>query len=131
MSAIHDHMDAVLAPLEAQGFVLCEPTLTPAIPADKHGVVYYVPNVRPLAQLDGARRAIAWNVAVISPVTGMKAASGPLLDALLDVLKVVEAEPTTTWTSADMEPYNDTLWCYAVEVGMYAIDVPDDVPDEP
>ncbi len=124
-------MDAVLAPLEAQGFVLCEPTLTPAIPADKHGVVYYVPIVAPLPQLDGRRRAITWNIAVISPVTGMKAASSPLLDALLDVLNVLEAEPTATWASAAMQPYGDTLWCYSVEVTVYANDVPDDVPDEP
>lgn len=121
MSAAHDEMAAILATLP-DGFVINEPTLNPVIPPGKHGIICYVPTLAPLSQLDGAQRQITWNVAVISPITGMKAAGGPLLDALFDVVAVLEKSKTATWTAADMEPYGDTLWCYSVQVTMYAND---------
>lgn len=120
MSDAFDYIAAVLAELP-DSFVINEPTLTPVIPPEKHGIVYYAPTLAPVATLDGGkRREITWNVAVISPITGMQAAGPPLFDALWAVIDVLEKSQTVRWTSATMEPYNDTLWCYSVQVTMYA-----------
>lgn len=118
MSTAHDEFRAVLAKLP-NTFVLNTPTLSPVIPPDKFGLIFYASAVDPVPQLDGGFRDPTWTLAVISPVTSLEAAADPLFDALYEVLDVLDAEKTTRWTNATMEPYNDTLWCYTVQVKMY------------
>lgn len=118
MSEPYAHMQAILEELP-DTFVINEPTLTPVIPPGKHGIVFYVPSMVPVAQLDNTMRDVTWNVAVISPVTGMKAAADPLFDATNEVIDHLETKETVRWTSATMEPYGEAFWCYRVEVAMY------------
>lgn len=119
MSAAFDELNAILATLP-DTFVINEPTLTPVIEPGKHGIVFYVPTLSPTRQLDNGTMEVTWNIAVISPVTGLKAAGPALFDATIEVLGALETAKTTRWDSATMEPYNDTLWCYSVIVTMYA-----------
>lgn len=120
MSAPYDELKAVLEPLP-DTFVFNETTLSPVIPPGKHGLMYYVANLAPVdIGLGKVFRDHTWNLAVISPVTGMEAARAPLLDALHEVITVVEASKTVRWTDATLEPFNDRLWCYSINISMYA-----------
>src|SRR5690606_24915793 len=102
------------------------------IPTGKHGLMYYVSGVgrAEVAALGRRRfRVHTWNLAVISPVVGMEAAAGPLLDAMHEVIDALEKSDTLTWTDATLEAFNDTLWCYSIQAQMYAEDVPDPVQE--
>lgn len=131
MSIAYDEMAAVLAPLlisdtdgEPPKFVMNETTLNPVIPPEAHGLMYYVANLAPVDTGFGkVFRDHTWNLAVISPVTGMEAARGPLLDALHEVVDVLEKSKTVRWADANLEPFNDTLWCYSINITMYAENV--------
>lgn len=109
-------------------FVLCEPTEKPVIPPGKHGLVYYIANGAP-ATLDRFRD-LTWDLAVISPITGMKAAGRLLWSAVNDVIDVLEAEKTARWTNVAIEPYSDSLWCYSLQVTMYAEKTDDAEPED-
>lgn len=123
MSAPYDALAAVLADLP-DTFVLNETTLNPVIPPGKHGLMYYVATLAPVdIGLGKVFRDHTWNLAIISPVTGMEAARGPLLDALHQVIDVVEKSETVRWTEANLEPFNETLWCYSINITMYAENV--------
>lgn len=123
MSAPYDALLAVLETLP-DTFVLNETTLSPVIPPGKHGLMYYVARTAPVDTGFGkVFRDLTWNLAVISPVTGMEAARGPLLDALHEVIDAVEGSKTVRWTEATLEPFNDTLWCYSININMYAENV--------
>lgn len=120
MSIAHDAFRTVLDALPAERFVLSpEPTLNPVIPPGKHCLIFYAAAVDPVPLGNGAVRDPTWKLAVISPVTSIEAAAGPLFDALYEVLDVIEKAPTTRWETATMEPYGETLWCYSVDVKMY------------
>lgn len=123
MSAAYDAFEEALNVLP-DTFVICEPTLNPVIPTGKHGLMYYVSAVEEatVATL-GKFRVHTWNLAVISPVTGMEAARGPLLDALHEVIDALEKSRTVTWSDATLEPFNDTRWCYSIQIQMYAQNV--------
>lgn len=99
-------------------FVLCEPTLNPVIPPGTHGLVYYIASGAP-ATLDRFRD-LTWDLAIISPLTDMKAAGRELWTAVNQVLDVIEKEPTARWTTVAIEPYGEAFWCYSVQVTMYA-----------
>lgn len=118
MSEAHDRFREVLAELP-DTFVMNDLTLSPVIPPDKFGLVFYASAVDPVPQLDGNFRDPTWTLAIISPVTKMEAAADPLFDALYQVLDTLDAAKTTRWENATLEPYNDTLWCYTVQVKMY------------
>lgn len=129
MSVPYDGLKSVLSTLP-DTFVLCEPTLNPVIPTGKHGLMYYVASIgRAEVAALGRFRVHTWNLAVISPVVGMEAASGPLLDAMHEVIDALEKSDTLTWTDATLEAFNDTLWCYSIQAQMYAEDVPDPVQE--
>ena len=129
MSVAHEHMRTVLDTLP-DTFVLNTMTLNPVIPTGKHGIVFHLVSSVPGGYLGKDRlRDATWAVAVISPVTGPEAASQALEAALDEVLDVLETEPTVRWTTAVLEPYNERLWCYAVEVQMYNRVVPDPEPE--
>lgn len=120
MSIPYDEMLSLLEPLP-DTFVLNETTLNPVIDPGKHGLMYYVARLEPVQNGFGkVFRDHTWNLAVISPITGMEAARGPLLDALHEVITVVEKSKTVRWTEATLEPFNDTLWCYSINISMYA-----------
>lgn len=108
-------------------FVLCEPTLTPAIPAGKFGLVYYIASGQP-ATLDRFRD-LTWDLAIISPITGMRAASRELWAAVNQVLDAIEDSKTTRWSNVAIEAYNESLWCYSLQVTMYAQKT-EDTPEE-
>jgi hypothetical protein len=123
MNEAYDALAAVLAPLP-DTFVFNETTLSPVIPPGKHGLMYYVASLAPVdIGLGKVFRDHTWNLAIISPITGMEAARGPLLDALHAVIDAVEASKTVRWTEATLEPFNDTLWCYSINITMYAENV--------
>jgi hypothetical protein len=123
MSEPYEGMAALLSPLP-DTFVFNETTLSPVIPPGSHGLMYYVASLAPVDVGFGkVYRDHTWNLAIISPVTGMEAARGPLLDALHEVIDVVEASDTARWTDATLEPFNDTLWCYSINITMYAENV--------
>ena len=117
MSEVYDAMAAVLSALPDDEFVINEPSLTPAIPPGKHGVMYYVAQATP-AVLDRFRD-VTWDLALISPITSMQAAGEPLFDALMALLDVLEDDQTVRWTSAALEPFGDTMWCYSLQITMY------------
>lgn len=119
MSAEYDAFRALLDPLP-DSYVINEPTLTPVIGPTQFGLVFYIASGVPTAQLDGTRD-ITWDLAVISPVTSLKAAGEELWDAVNVVLDAIEKSKTARWNSATLEPYNDALWCYNVQVTMYAV----------
>jgi hypothetical protein len=123
MSAEYDAFRALLEPLP-DTFVINDPTLTPVIPPGKFGLVFYIANGVPTAI---GPRDITWDLAIISPVTSMKAAGEDLWDAVNVVLNELEKAKTARWNSATIEPYNDTLWCYSVQVTMYAVNEPEEV----
>lgn len=128
MSVAHEHMKTVLTALPGT-FVINSMTLNPVIPTGKHGIVFHLVSAVPVENLGKDRmRDTTWAVAVISPVTGPEAASEALEAALDVVLDALEAEPTLRWTTATLEPYNDRLWCYSVEVQMYNQVVPEPEP---
>ena len=112
------HMQAILEELP-DTFAINEPTLSPVIDPDKHGIVFYVPSMAPVHLLNNSTRDVTWNIAVISPVTGMKAAADPLFAATNEVIDHLETKNTVRWVSANMEPYGEQYWCYRVEVTMY------------
>lgn len=118
MSAEYEAFRALLAELP-DNYVINEPTLTPVIGPGQFGLVFYIANGVPTALLDGTRD-ITWDLAVISPVTSLKAAGEDLWDAVNVVLDAIEKSKTARWNSATIEPYNDTLWCYNVQITMYA-----------
>lgn len=121
MNEAYDAIQAVLAPLPSERFVRNETTLNPVIPPGKHGLMYYVAALAPVdIGMGKVFRDHTWNLAIISPVTGMESARGPLLDALHEVITAVEASDTVRWTEAVLEPFNDTLWCYSINITMYA-----------
>lgn len=124
MSEPYDSFEAILHQLP-DTFVLNETTLSPVIPPGKHGLMYYVAQLSPVDTGFGkVFRDNQWNLAIISPVTGMEAARGPLLDALNEVITVLEENSSTVrWTEATLEPFNDTLWCYSININMYAENV--------
>lgn len=103
-------------------FVLNEPTLSPVIPPGKHGLMYYVARMAPVQTAFGKKfRDMTWNLAIISPVTGLDAARPPLLAALNEVVDVFEKHSDTArWEEATLEPFADTLWCYSINITMYA-----------
>jgi hypothetical protein len=117
MSAEYDAFRALLEPLP-DAYVINEPTLTPVISPGQFGLVFYINNGVPTAL---GPRDITWDLAVISPVTDMRAAGEALWDAVNEVLAAIEKSKTARWNSATIEPYNDTLWCYNVQVTMYAV----------
>jgi len=113
----YEEFERVLSGLP-DSFVLCEPTETPVIPPGHHGLVYYIASGAP-ATLERFRD-LTWDLAVISPVTDMKAAGRLLWSAVNQVIDVLEAEKTVRWTTVSLEPYNTKLWCYSLQVTMYA-----------
>jgi hypothetical protein len=116
VSAEYDAFRALLEPLP-DTFVINEPTLTPVIPPGKFGLVFYIASGAPTAI---GPRDLTWDLAIISPVTSMKAASEDLWEAVNAVLEAIEKSKTARWNSAEIEPYNETLWCYSVQITMYA-----------
>jgi hypothetical protein len=120
MSAAHDAFTAILDVLPDDAFVISEsPSMNPVIPPGKHCLTFYAAAVDPVPLGAGKFRDPTWKLAIISPVTSIEAAAGPLFDALYDVLDVLEAHESTRWETATMEPYGETLWCYSVDVKMY------------
>lgn len=130
MSAPYDAIEAVLNTLPDM-FVLNETTLSPVIPPDHFGLMYYVGRLAPVdIGLGKVFRDHTWTLSVISPVTGVEAARGPLLDALHEVIDAIEASKTVRWSEANLEPFNDRLWCYNIEISMYGENVQDDEEEE-
>ncbi|WP_036963685.1 Rho termination factor N-terminal domain-containing protein [Promicromonospora kroppenstedtii] len=99
-------------------FVINKMTLNPVIPTGKFGIVFYLANTAPVATFS-AQRNNTWNLAVISPLASEDAATEDLVDALDEVLEVLELEPTLQWEQATFEPFNERLWCYSVQVSLY------------
>lgn len=123
MSAAYEAIEAVLSTLGDE-FVLNEPTLSPVIPPEKHGLMYYVGRLAPVdIGMGKVFRDNTWNLAVISPLTGLEAAGPELLEALNKVIDAIEASDTVRWTEATLEPFDAKMWCYSIAVTMYAENV--------
>jgi len=123
MSTSRERLNAVLSNLD-DGFVISPLTLSPVIPTGKHAVIAHLVNNAPVETGFGRFRDTTWAVAIVSPLTDPANAIPGLEDALDAVLDVLEAEPTLRWENAALEPYNERLWCFSVEVTIYNEIVP-------